>query len=168
MTPRIHRQISFVLILLASLLLALPAPAHAAMRQITGTAYFNSSSGAPCPEAPVGYDSYPPLVMEGSLEGCWYTNVITSRTTNGGVYLESGTELFVGSLNGGAVGTVTTTYKFEAKLDAAGAEVRGRCQHPIVSGSGTGAFTGATGRLNFKDIIGDTITYEYRGHFSLG
>ena len=167
MTLRIHRHISFVLILLASLLLALPAPAHAAMRQITGTAFFNPSPGAPCPEAPAGYDSYPPLVVKGSLEGCWYTNVITARTTDGGVYLETGTELFVGSLEGGAVGTFTTTYKFEAKLDATGAEVRGRCQHPIVSGSGTGAFQGATGRVNFKDIIGDPITYEYRGHISL-
>lgn len=164
----IRRQLAFVLALLASFLLALPAPAHAAMRQVTGTAFFDSSPGSLCPEAPVAYDSYPALVMSGSLEGCWYTNVITARTTNGGVYLESGTEFFVGRLNGGAVGTFTTTYKFEAKLDAAGAEVRGRCQHPIVSGSGTGAFTGATGRVNFKDIIEDPITYTYRGHISLG
>ena len=33
---------------------------------------------------------------------------------------ETGQELFVGSLNGGPTGTFTTTYKFEAKLNAAG------------------------------------------------
>ena len=78
--------------------------------------------------------------MRGSLDGCWYERIETARTTGGGVYLESGTELFVGRLDGGPAGTFTTTYKFEAKLNADGAEVRGRCQHPIVSGSGTGGF----------------------------
>lgn len=169
MTTRIHRQLTFVLVLLASVLLALPAPAHAGgMRQITGTAFFDSTPGVVCPEPPQGFDSYPALVMRGSLDGCWYTNVITARTTRGGVYLESGTELFVGRLDAGAVGTFTTTYTFEAKLDDAGAEVRGRCQHPLVSGSGTGGFAGATGRVDFKDIIGDPVTYEYRGHIRRG
>jgi hypothetical protein len=167
-TTSIRRQLTFALALLASCVLALPAPAHAATRQITGTAYFDSSPGAFCADPPAGYDSYPPLVMQGSLDGCWYTHVETARTTNGGVYLESGVELFVGRLNGGAVGTFTTTYKFEAKLDATGAEVRGRCQHPVVSASGTGGLTGVTGRVDFKDIIGDPITYVYRGHLSLG
>jgi hypothetical protein len=66
-----------------------------------------------------------------------------------------------------SAGTFTTTYNFEAKLNADAAEVRGRCQHPIVSGSGTGGLVGATGRVDFKDIIGDPITYVYRGHISL-
>lgn len=158
------RPLTFVVALLASLLLALPAPAHAANHQLTGTAVFTTS----CPDQPA-YASYLPLVMSGSLNGCWYTHVETARTTPGGVYLESGTELFVGRLDGpgGPAGSFTTTYKFEAKLNADGAEVRGRCQHPIVSGSGTGDFAGATGRVDFKDIIGDPITYVYRGHISL-
>jgi hypothetical protein len=67
--------------------------------------------------------------MTGSLEGCWYTKVITSKETPGGVYLESGEEVFVGSLDGGPVGTCATTYKFESKYDD-GVELRGRCQHP--------------------------------------
>lgn len=161
------RRLTFVVVLLASLLLALPAQAQAGTRQLTGTAFFNPTPGTPCPEPPSGYDSYPPLVLSGSLEGCWYTHIETARTSRGGVYLESGEELFVGRLDGGSAGAFTTTYKFEAKLDADGAEVRGRCQHPIVSGSGTGGFTGATGRVDFKDIIGDPITYVYRGHISL-
>jgi hypothetical protein len=164
------RPLTFVVALLASLLLALPAAsAHAANHQLTGTASFDPPPPPhpPCPEAPSAYNSYPPLVMGGSLDGCWYTHIETARTTPGGVYLESGTELFVGRLDRGDAGTFTTTYKFEAKLNADGAEVRGRCQHPIVSGSGTGGFAGATGRVDFKDIIGDTITYVYRGHISL-
>ena len=160
-------QLKVVVLLLASLFMVLPAPAHAAGSQLTGTAFVNPFPGAPCAEPPAAYDSYPPLVMRGSLDGCWYTHIETARTTRGGVYLESGRELFVGRLDGGPAGTFTTTYRFEAKLDADGAEVRGRCQHPIVSGSGTGGLAGATGRVDFKDIIGDPITYVYRGHISL-
>jgi hypothetical protein len=58
---------------------------------------------------------------------------------------------------------------FESKFDpATGLEVKGRCQHPITAGSGTGGFAGATGRLAFKDIIGDPVTYVYQGHITLG
>lgn len=160
-------QLAFVVTVLTSFILALPTPAEAATNQLRGTALFNPAPGTPCPEPPSAYDSYPPLVMSGSLEGCWYTHIETARTTPGGVYLESGTELFVGRLDGSPVGTFTTTYKFEAKLDKNGVEVRGRCQHPIVSGSGTGGLAGATGRVDFKDIIGDPITYVYRGHIRL-
>ena len=159
------RPLTFVVALLASLLLALPAPAHAANHQLTGTAFFNPSTL--CPGPPPAYKSYPALDLRGRLHGCWYTHIETARTTPGGVYLESGTELFVGMLDGEPAGTFTTTYKFEAKLNADLVEVRGRCQHPIVSGSGTGGFAGATGRVDFKDIIGDPITYVYRGHISL-
>ena len=67
---------------------------------------------------------------------------------------QTGEELFVGSLNGGPDGSFTTTYKFEAKLNPDGSEIRGRCQHPIVADSGTGGFAGASGRVDFKDIIG--------------
>ena len=159
--------LAFVVVLMAGFLPALSAPANAATNQLSGTAFFNPSPNNPCPEPPQAYSSYPPIVMTGSLDGCWYTHIETARTTPGGVYLETGEELFVGRLNGGSAGTFTTTYKFEAKLDRGGSEVRGRCQHPIVAGSGTGGFTGATGRVDFKDIIGDPITYVYRGHISL-
>ena len=107
--------------------------------------------------------------MDGSLEGCWYTNILTSKVTPSGVYLESGEEKFVGSLNGGPRGSFTTTYKFEAKLNTVtGSEIKGRCQHKIVAGSGADGLAGASGRVDFKDIIdGTTVTYEYRGHIRL-
>ena len=68
-----------------------------------------------------------------------------------------------------APGTFRTTYKFEGKLNSAGLEIKGRCQHKIVAGSGTGGFLGASGRVDFKDIIGATtlIEYHYRGHIIL-
>lgn len=161
------QRLALLFVLLAGPLVGVAIPAQATSSQIHGTAYFNPSPGVPCPEPPPQYSSYPPLVMRGSLTGCWYTHVETAKTTAGGVYLERGQELFVGSLHGGPAGTFTTTYRFEAKLAADGSEVRGRCQHPLISGSGTGGFTGATGRVDFKDIIGDPITYVYRGHIDL-
>ena len=111
------------------------------------------------------------MVMTGSLEGCWYTKII-SATDNGipsGVYQERGEEVFVGSLDGGPVGTFSTTYKFTSKWNpdvSTGSEVRGRCEHPIVRAAVRDGFEGATGRVDFKD---DVVTgeYIYRGHISL-
>jgi len=161
------QRLALLIIVLAGSLLGAAVPAQAKSSQIDGTAFFDPAPGDLCPVPPDEYEDYPALVMRGSLEGCWYTDIQHAKTTNGNVYLERGRELFVGSLNGGPEGSFTTTYRFEAKLAADGSEVRGRCQHPLVRGSGTGGFAGATGRLDFKDIIGDEITYVYRGHISL-
>jgi len=46
------RRLALVIALLACLPLALPASAHAATNQLTGTAFFNPSPGTPCPEPP--------------------------------------------------------------------------------------------------------------------
>jgi hypothetical protein len=160
----------------AGLLVALSlvaAPANAA-NQISGTANFagtneNFPACDPPPHGFADFTSYDPIRMKGSLDGCWYTKILNFEQKPSGVYLESGEEVFVGSLNGGTDGIFTTTYKFEAKLDTVtGLEIKGRCQHKIVAGSGTLGFAGASGRVDFKDIIdGATVTYEYRGHISL-
>lgn len=164
---RTHLQrLALLIIMLASSLLGVAAPAQAAGGQIGGPAYFDAT-GEVCPAAPVGFDDYPALVLEGDLEGCWYTNVESSKTTPSGVYLEVGQELFIGTLHGGEPGSFTTTYRFEAKYAPDGAELFGRCQHPLVAGSGTGGFAGATGRVDFKDIIEDPVTFVYRGHIRL-
>jgi hypothetical protein len=162
------QRLGFLFVLMVGLALVLTASTSAAMRQISGVAVFADG----CPEdPPAGYedfDDYPPIVMAGSLVGCWYTKVLTSKDngTPSGVYIERGEEVFVGSLDGGPVGTFATTYLFTSRWApdvSTGSEVRGRCQHPIVAGSGTGGFEGATGRLDFKD---DVVTgeYFYRGH----
>ncbi|PYE51002.1 hypothetical protein [Deinococcus yavapaiensis] len=135
--------------------------------QISGTAVYDVS-GSTCSGPPSGFAdfvSYPGLVLSGRLQGCWYTKVESSKTTPSGVYLETGREVFVGSLNGGPVGVFATTYKFESKFSGS-TEIFGRCHHPLVAGSGTGGFAGATGRVDFKDIVADpsNIYYVYRGH----
>jgi hypothetical protein len=162
------QRLALLTIFVAGSLMSAGAPAQAASSQIGGTAYALAAPGGPCPEAfPEGYQAPYVLVLEGSLTGCWYTNIETAKLTPSGVYLETGQEYFVGSLNGGPIGTFTTTYRFESKFTSDFVEVHGRCQHPIVEGSGTGGFAGATGRLNFKDIIGDPVTYVYRGQITL-
>jgi hypothetical protein len=88
----------------------------------------------------------------------------STRLKPNGLYLEAGEEVFVGTLNGGPAGTFTTMYRFEARLDPNGTEIRGHCQHPIVAGSGTGGFTGATGLVLFRDVIPQDF---YRGHITL-
>jgi hypothetical protein len=162
------QRLALLIVLLAGSLLGAAAPAQATSSQIDGTADFLSSPGGACPQPlPEGFEYPYVLVLQGSLSGCWYTHVETTKLTPSGTYLETGQEYFVGRLNGGPPGTFTTTYRFEAKLAPDGSEVRGRCQHPLVAGSGTGGFTGATGRVDFKDIIEDPITYVYRGHISV-
>jgi hypothetical protein len=164
------RRLGLLIGSMIALLLVNPMAAGAAS-QVSGDAAYDAVQ---CPGPPAGYEdfvSYPGLLMSGSLDGCLYTKVITPKETPSGVYLESGEEVFVGSLDGGPVGTFATTYKFESKFDpdvSTGVEVHGRCHHPIVEGSGTGGLEGATGRLDFKDIIGNPVTYVYRGHIVVG
>jgi len=170
---RNSRRLGVLAVLVIVLTIAVSAPASARSNQISGVGVFDVS-GSTCSGPPSGYAdfvSYPPIVLSGSLQGCWYTKVDTFKDNGApsGVYLESGREVFVGSLNGGPEGVFTTTYKFESKWDpdvSTGSEVRGRCQHPLVAGSGTGGFTGATGRVDFKDIVADG-SYIYRGHISI-
>jgi hypothetical protein len=153
-------------LLVISFILALAAPAAAKQSHLSGVGVF----GGGCPDPVAPFDDYPAIVMSGSLVGCWYTDVQYTKDngTPSGVYLERGEELFVGTLDGQA-GTFRTTYFFSSKWDpdvTTGAEVHGRCQHPIVAGSGTGAFAGATGRVDFKDDV-TTGEYLYRGHIAI-
>jgi hypothetical protein len=150
-------------------MVALSAPVSAANHQISGVAFYDP--GGTCDPGPAGYTLVPPIVMTGDLEGCWYTKVVTSKDNGSpsGVYQERGEEIFVGTLDGDATGTFATTYKFTSKWDpdvSTGSEVHGRCEHPIVAGSGTGAFAGVTGRVDFKDDVA-TGCFLYRGHLAL-
>ncbi len=163
------RQLGLIIGWALALLLVNPMASDASTR-LSGDTYYDPVQ---CPGPPAGYEdviTYPGLELTGSLDGCLYTKVTTAKETPAGVYLERGEEVFVGSLDGGPVGTFATIYRFESKWDpdvSTGTELHGRCQHPIVRGSGTGGFEGATGRLDIKDVIGDPVTYVYRGHISL-
>jgi hypothetical protein len=108
------------------------------------------------------------LRMTGDLSGCLYVFIDDYECSPSGTYREEGREYFVGTYNG-QPGTFWTTYKFEARYEGcnngalAGAEIFGRCQHPITAGSGTGVFSGVSGRLDFKDDI-EAGNFPYRGH----
>ena len=82
------RPLTFVVALVAGLLIALSAPADAATNQSQGPP-FSTHPRRPLPRTSPAYSSYDPIVMTGSLDGCWYTHIETSRTTRGGVYLEA-------------------------------------------------------------------------------
>ena len=108
------------------------------------------------------------IKMTGDLQGCLYAFIDDFECSPSGTYREEGREFFVGTYNG-QTGTFWTTYKFEAKYEGCsesgaplGAEIFGRCQHPIVIGSGTGIFNGVTGQINFKDDI-EAGNFPFRG-----
>ena len=140
-----------------------PSPALAGgATQIAGVGFFDDTGECVDPE---GESANFALIMTGDLEGCLYTFVETAESSPSGTYRETGTELFVGSYSDGS-GTFETTYRFEAKYEDVAnlsGEIFGRCQHPIVEGSGTGVFEGVSGTLFFKDEV-ETGTFFYRGH----
>ncbi len=140
---------------------AAPSPALAGgATQISGVGFFADEETCDDPEGEG--DNYA-LILTGDLEGCLYTFVETAKSSPSGTYRETGTELFVAS---DGSGTFETTYRFEAKyedVDNPATEIFGRCQHPIVEGSGTGVFEGVSGRLDFKDDI-EAGNFPYRGH----
>jgi hypothetical protein len=136
--------------------------------QISGVSYLDEANG--CDAAAKGA-TYA-LNMTGDLQGCLYTYVDSSRCSPSGTYMELGREYFVGIYKGQS-GTFWTNYRFEAKFEGCaedgtylGLEIKGRCEHPIVKGSGTGVFKGATGRLHMRDdlVAGN---YPYTGHIQL-
>lgn len=109
------------------------------------------------------------LVLDGDLTGCLYTTIETAEELPGGVYVESGTEVIVGCLNVNgdrACGSFTTTYTFYGEFADTGQQVFGKCHHPIVAGSGSGALAGITGRLGFSDNV-DTGEAVYTGFVNL-
>jgi hypothetical protein len=108
--------------------------------------------------------------LNGDLAGCLYVFVESYSCTPSGVYIERGTEIYVGGGDPGDDGQFTTTYLFTAKFsdcDNLSGQFFGRCQHPIVAGSGTGDYEGVTGRLDFKDNV-ETAIATYRGHLRFG
>jgi hypothetical protein len=139
-----------------------PSPAFAGgATQISGI----GSYAASCDPESVEPDADYAILMIGDLQGCLYTYIETAQPSPSGTYRETGTELFVGSYKGES-GTFETTYRFEAKYEDVNdpaTEIFGRCQHPIVEGSGTGSFEGVSGILLFKDDI-EAGNFPYRGH----
>jgi len=133
--------------------------------QLSGIGFFDAADE--CNTA--GQGAHFSLILTGDLEGCLYTYVDDFECSPGGTYREIGREYFDGTYNGES-GTFWTAYRFEAMYEGCaedgsyiGAEIKGRCQHPIVEGTGTGVFEGVTGRIDFKDDI-EAGNYPYKGH----
>jgi hypothetical protein len=114
-------------------------------------------------------------LMSGSLIGLWWTtSFYVSGFEASGTGRGGGTETFVGCLDangsgtcdtGDATGTIDFAFTFTAKYDPSfTTELRGRCHHPVVGG--TGDFAGVTGVLDFKDDPVTGCAY-YRGHLDL-
>ena len=150
----------------ASVLTVLAMPASAGTTHVSGIGVFNSNCQPPAGSPPNDTGDYPPLDLSGSLDGCWYTYVSASKFNPSGTYIEQGTEIFVGCLNGITCGTFETTYTFTAKFvdDTFAEEIHGRCEHSVVGG--TGDFAGAKGVILFKDDVVN-LKFDYRGRISL-
>jgi hypothetical protein len=115
-----------------------------------------------------GFDSSPfgTYVMTGNLVGCWYTDSADLRVaTPSGGFVETGTEHFTGCLAAtGQCGTLWFTFTFTGRFDPlTGAELHGRCHHPIVRGDGD--FAHARGVVNFHDDVLNS-TYPYSGNIT--
>ncbi len=111
--------------------------------------------------------------MAGSLIGCWFTDVFNyGPTSPGGILHATGAEHFVGCLDirqeghcagDDPAGTLALSARFEFKV-VNNQEIWGRCQHQILSG--TGAFQGAAGEIDFRDNVTNG-TSSYRGWIKL-
>jgi hypothetical protein len=160
------RHVTCTAAVAASMLAVLTMPASAGTTQLSGIGVFNTECQPPVGSPPSDPGDYPPIELTGSLHGCWYTYVSSSQFNRSGTYIEQGTEIFVGCLNGATCGTFETTYTFTAKYvdDTFAEEIHGRCHHSIVSG--TGDFAGAEGVILFKDDVVN-LQFDMRGHITL-
>lgn len=153
-----------VSVVVATALVLVVATAMAGTTQVSGSSVYNEDCTPPeaAGTAPADTADYPPLDMDGSLDGCWYTYVSDAKENPSGTYKETGTELFVGCLAGTTTcGQFTTTYTFTGKFTSSLEEIHGRCQHPVTGT--TGGFAGMSGVIQFKDDV-DTGIFYYRGN----
>lgn len=140
--------ILFLAALLLTAMFIAAIPASAGTAQVSGSQFL----GGPCPE----------FTMDGSLVGCWFTDDSTVKVNPSGTVQVTGHEHFDGCLDG-LCGTLNFAFTFTGKFEGPPtfAEIHGRCHHVIVSG--TGAFAGASGVIDFKDDVSTGIAY-YKGH----
>ena len=163
-----RRPIKSRLVVCAALIAGFAAlsatPASAASVQVSGVQ--TPVSSGPCFD-PGAVASF---TMQGSLIGCWSVDTFNVQSQPSGTFQATGTEHFTGCLDldgdqactaGDPQGTLYFSFQFTGKVDPVTfAEIFGRCQHPIVAG--TGDFAGAFGVLTFKDDVTNG-TSLYRG-----
>ena len=160
------RLIALVTLVAGALLVAAPASAAGAV-QVAG----NQTPVATCDGDSSDLGTFS---MDGTLIGCWFADSFeVVREHASGTVQITGTEHFDGCLDldgdgscsGDPQGTLSFSFQFSGKFDVVtSAEIRGRCQHPIVSG--TGGFATASGVITFKDDVTTGIA-PYRGNVRL-
>lgn len=171
--PRSSRRRTRLLVVAAATLCvvsvgAAHGAAHAeGTNQVRGVADFTDPTcpGLNLEPSPTGW----------SLDGCLQiTGFEREKFNPSGTYQEDGTERFDGDLyvdgEYAGTGSFETVYQFRGKFEEIGdfgTEIFGRCQHPIVAG--TGVFANVEGRLDFKDVLDgpDAPLFPYRGHIRL-
>jgi len=149
------------MVMMTLIALAFPSTVSAdGAMQISGIGYW--ATPGECTD-PQGLGSDIALRMTGDLEGCHYIFIETFICSPSGTVRQTGHEIFVSQANGND--SFMTEINFEGKYQDCNpaVEIFGRCQHPIMAGSGKGIFEGVTGRLDFKDdlVAGN---FPYRGH----
>jgi hypothetical protein len=113
--------------------------------------------------------------MRGDLVGRWTMVPAPALHDMPTLYVEAGTEYFVGCIdrnhNGRCGrrepgGRLTTAYLYWASFDANKALLRGQCVHPVTGG--TKDFRGARGVITMVDRpVGDEVRTTYRGDLVL-
>jgi len=160
----VRRVFAMTVALLAVMVLAAPVSAGTnGASQLSGLGA--AAEPGECTELAADFT----IALGGDLVGCVYQYFEEGEFRPSGTYIKRGYGIFDVCLSDGTTcGTFTTTYVFTAKYadtDFSGQEW-GRCQHPIVAGTGTGDFAGVTGRLDFKDNV-EAGNFTMRGHISL-
>lgn len=153
---------AMVMMAFVSVTLALPSPVSAGgATQIRGVGFW--AAPGQCNDLE-GQGADLVLRMTGDLQGCHYIFIESTVCAPSGAFRLTGNEVFVSQANSND--SFRTKINFEGKYKDCNpaVEIFGRCQHPIIEGSGKGIFEGVTGRLDFKDNVEDA-SFPYRGHF---
>jgi hypothetical protein len=136
------------------------ASAEGVSRRITAVNYIDGS--AVCNDEITNSAGVEPAFSSdfvGDLDGCLYTFPESYSCSANGVYVEDGMEIYVGGGGEGDDGTFETTYRFvahfpsEEECNSFTNQIRGRCLHPIVAGTGTGDYEGVTGMFQMTDNV---------------
>jgi len=158
-------RVVFALVIILSIFSFVQTVSAEGMTQISGDAYAGAVGDFGCDDSEgAGADFI--NKMEGDLKGCLYVFVESYHCQPSGTYFERGHEIYVGGGDEGDSGTFETTYLFSSKYEDCNTfdgPIFGRCQHPIVEGSGTGDYEGVRGRLHLKDDP-EAGVIHYTGH----
>ncbi len=148
------RVMVVVALVSATALLGIASPAGAGDSEreikVSGVGYPGGPGDNGCNEMGADYT----IFMTGDIEGCVYGIILSEQyEEESGEYQSRDHETFIGTLDG-LSGSWEMDEAFWAVFDTeTGDQLSGRCEHPIIEGSGTGDFATADGELRFVDNV---------------